>query len=987
MTTFRTRARTLDMLGRQQIAGIPTAISELFKNAHDAYADRVEIDYYRTDKLFVLRDDGGGMTRQEFEERWLTIGTDSKVLSSDSDRRLARGDQEARPTLGEKGIGRLAIATIGPQVLVLTRARLEEGASDLTATFINWTLFACPGIDLEDIQIPVRTFAGGGLPSQSDVQEIVNSFRANAESLRPKLDESRYSSLCSELDKFVADPLDIDSYLKDPTLSGTGTGTHFIIQPATELLALDIDGDGDRTTATPLDKALLGFTNTMTPGQASPVISTAFRDHKSEEITDDVIGSRAFFTPEDFERADHHVRGHFDEYGQFRGRVSIYGKITEDHIISWKERTGQMTSCGPFDIVFAAFEGERKHSRLTDADYEALSAQTNRIGGLYLYRNGVRILPYGNTDYDWLDIELRRTKGYGHYYFSHRKMFGAVQIDRHHNRHLHEKAGREGFRENRSYRQFRSILRNFFVQMAADFFRKEGTYAEGFVETKKEVEREHVARERRERLVRSRKAAFTQRLTDFHKSLNASTPQAAADRIRAEVEAGVQRAVQMDDPVAGAEAIYRTERDARRALRELEDIHRIARPKIALNKRLQREWQTYLRLQAEIEENVFTPTRRAIDRILTEETAISRLGVDRRRRAETALDDRADVARSRTRERRRDVLAETDRVSTRMRQEARSAMEAVETEIRHTMADFEHRDVANLADAEFVAARDEAEARIVSVMDQQAQVLEVLAEQLRVIDLTGESSIEDQLAAVEQQHLTLEERTSTDLQVAQLGMAVNIVSHEFGATVRSIRHNLRRLKGWADVNDNLRGLSDDLRASFEHLDGYLSLLTPLNRRLYRKPTRIRGKEVFEFVRDLFADRIRRHGITLVHTASFAKTTIHGYRSTFYPPFVNLVDNAVYWLSSLGEGRERQITLDAAGHDLVVKDSGPGIHPRDYEAVFEYGFTRKPGGTGMGLAIARDTLRGAGYDLLLPSSQPEAGALFVVRKADIEEKEA
>jgi len=56
MATFKTRARTLDMLGRQQIAGIPTAISELFKNAHDAYASRVEIDYYRSDGLFVLRD-------------------------------------------------------------------------------------------------------------------------------------------------------------------------------------------------------------------------------------------------------------------------------------------------------------------------------------------------------------------------------------------------------------------------------------------------------------------------------------------------------------------------------------------------------------------------------------------------------------------------------------------------------------------------------------------------------------------------------------------------------------------------------------------------------------------------------------------------------------------------------------------------------------------------------------------------------------------
>ena len=314
-------------------------------------------------------------------------------------------------------------------------------------------------------------------------------------------------------------------------------------------------------------------------------------------------------------------------------------------------------------------------------------------------------------------------------------------------------------------------------------------------------------------------------------------------------------------------------------------------------------------------------------------------------------------------------------------------METVENEIRHTMGDFERLNVADLSDAEFVAARDQAEARIVTAMDRQAQLLEVLAEQLRVIDLTGRSSVEEQLAAVEQRNLALEERTSMELEVAQLGMAVNIVSHELGATVRSIRHNLRRLKGWADVNENLRGLSDDLRASFEHLDSYLLLLTPLNRRLYRKPAHIRGKEVFEFVRDLFADRLRRHSINLVHTASFAQTTVHGYRSTFYPPFVNLVDNAAYWLSSLGEGRERQITLDATGHDLMVKDSGPGIHPRDYEAVFEYGFTRKPGGTGMGLAIARDTLRSAGYDLLLPSPQPETGATFVVRKADMEGTEA
>lgn len=72
MAQFKTRARALDLLGRQQIAGIPTAINELIKNAHDAYADKFDIDFLRCNNLLVLRDDGLGMTKEEFETRWLT---------------------------------------------------------------------------------------------------------------------------------------------------------------------------------------------------------------------------------------------------------------------------------------------------------------------------------------------------------------------------------------------------------------------------------------------------------------------------------------------------------------------------------------------------------------------------------------------------------------------------------------------------------------------------------------------------------------------------------------------------------------------------------------------------------------------------------------------------------------------------------------------------------------------------------------------------
>src|SRR6266436_2358966 len=105
MSKFKTRARAVDMLGRQQIAGVPTAISELFKNAHDAYATSVEVDLYREDRLIVIRDDGVGMSRGDFEDRWLTLGTDSKVEGGALKPVSPPAGAEERPILGEKGIG------------------------------------------------------------------------------------------------------------------------------------------------------------------------------------------------------------------------------------------------------------------------------------------------------------------------------------------------------------------------------------------------------------------------------------------------------------------------------------------------------------------------------------------------------------------------------------------------------------------------------------------------------------------------------------------------------------------------------------------------------------------------------------------------------------------------------------------------------------------------------------------------------------------
>lgn len=973
MATFRTRARALDMLGRQQIAGLPTAISELFKNAHDAYADHAEIDYYRSDGLFVLRDDGLGMTEEEFLQRWLTLGTESKMRSRGLVPPPQAPDKPPRPMLGEKGVGRLAIAIIGSQVLVLSRAVRDGKAHDLVAAFIHWGIFELPGLDLEDIEIPVRSFPDGRLPSRQDLQDLVAVFRRNLERLRDRIAGQEARRIMDDLDRFDFDPQEVDTYVPSLSLSGRGHGTHFIIKPASEILKQDIDvanADG----ATNLVRMLGGFTNTMPPGHEEPVIKVAFRDHKTDDGPgEDLIAPEQFFTPEEFLKADHRIYGEFDAYGQFQGTVEIYGKAYPGHVISWKDGRGLPTRCGPFSISFATVQGDRgaKGSLLPLQDWGDLINKLEAYGGLYIYRDGIRILPYGNADYDWLEIEKNRSKKADYYFFSFRRMFGVVTISRAHNENLQEKAGREGFRENEAYRQFRGILKNFFVQLAADFFRKEATDT-FFQETKAELLRRAELREQHEKKAKARRDALAKALEKFFADYDAGAHYRTAEKVLADVRQELEALSHVQDAYTASEGFLRTEEQGRNRLTELENSCRISRPRgLALRKKQQKEWDDYLNAFADLQQNVFTPSVRALDELVGELARNARLVLDRRLRLERAVESLARETRKITSQEKSSTTSSVESVQQRVIAETKASGKRIATVLEEVAADLARLDITHMADSEVVAARTRLEQRLLDTRQQECDLLQSIRGQLEAIDVSGGGGLLDQMEAVEERALALEEQADMDLQLTQLGMAIEVINHEFNASIRAVRYNLRRLKSWADVNPSLDELYQNIRTSFEHLDGYLGLFTPLHRRLYRKAIIFKGADIHTFLSDLFRERFNRHGVQLAGTPAFMQTRIEGYPSSFYPVFVNLVDNAVFWLK---DQPVRTITLDALpGGELIVRDTGPGIPLRDRESVFELGFSRKPGGRGMGLHISREVLRKIGYDLELRPS--ESGAEF------------
>jgi C4-dicarboxylate-specific signal transduction histidine kinase len=987
MAKFKTRARAIDMLGRQQIAGIPTAISEIFKNAHDAYAQYVECDYFRADDLIVIRDDGIGMTEDEFLNRWLAIGTESKLAAGVGLSPPPKpSGQPDRPILGEKGIGRLAIAAIGPQVLILTRARRGNEQHDTVTCFINWGIFESPGINLEEIDIPVIPYKGGELPSREDVLTLVDLFRDNIKALGNRILPELAERINKQLGTFDVDPRTLDAYLSqisEPTLTGKGQGTHFLILPTDESLAADIAGDRDINSAPPLIKTLIGFSNTMS-GKATPRIKTSFRDHNTPEAFADLISPTQFFTPAEFQTADHHFQGKFDEYGQFSGRVTIYKNDPVKHTVPWTEGKGARTECGSFKLNLAYVQGELRESLLPRDDYVRITNKLNKIGGLYIYRDGIRVLPYGNSDYDFLELEQRRSRNAKWYYFSYRRMFGYVEINGIDNKELTEKAGREGFRENKAYRQFKAILKNFFLQIAADFFRESGEHSDTYYESRTELQRQEAVRRAREQKAKEERRQFSNTLNEFFFQIQSGAPQKESEHLLANVKENLRAVTNIDEPLRASAALVELEASARSSIETLRERYRVTKPRgVGLTTRLRRDWELCAREAGKLEVEVFQPTQQQLDALITEAASRPQSTASPQKRVERALRDRVKEARDtigRESEETRQTLEDFRNTILRSIRDRADAVESVITEAR---TDLERLTASSKEEASILGEYYRLEAAINEATQKNQQSLENIRIQLQ--ELTGApDGPTDVVEALEEENLSLRERAESDLELAELGMAVSVIAHEFELTVRSIRTGILRLKGWADVNKELKDLYRKISSDFDHLDAYLQMFTPLQRRLQRKPTIIRGSEIARYLRDLFADRLRKEKVEIKSTNRFSEMGSKQYPSTFYPVFVNLVDNALYWLKDRPE--PRIIKLDVVEGDAwIVSDNGPGVALRDKEAIFERGFTRKPGGRGMGLKISRDVLAREGYTLSLVDSAPGEGATFKIKPTPARQK--
>ena len=116
---FNISLSVLNHLGRNLYRNIITVLGEAISNSWDADANNVYITIDRDTNYMSIRDDGNGMTSEDFQNKFLKIGY-SKRKNGDSKSLLGR------PFIGRKGIGKLALLSCAKRVSIATKTLESE---------------------------------------------------------------------------------------------------------------------------------------------------------------------------------------------------------------------------------------------------------------------------------------------------------------------------------------------------------------------------------------------------------------------------------------------------------------------------------------------------------------------------------------------------------------------------------------------------------------------------------------------------------------------------------------------------------------------------------------------------------------------------------------------------------------------------------------------------------------------------------------------
>lgn len=970
---FQARARTIDHLGREQIADCPTAITELWKNAFDAYAKSVALHILDGDVCTAaLVDDGHGMSRAEFRDKWLVLGTESKA----SGKEVPEADRNGLPLRnrqGQKGIGRLSAAALGPLMLLISK----RDAQPFVASLIDWRLFENPFLLLGDIKIPVVEFV-----SQEELPSLLNSMfdrlmgnvwgdgddvdrdvrLTNAWHLFDELEtKEERGSTRAAIERVLLNASFTDRQLNHWSV-WTGErphGTAILVADAAFDLQAQLttnvavsDEAAANSARERLKNTLINFTDPYsgnferdgapviddeaesTPSNPDPEFAygvTAWEGALSRVIVSDV---RTFSTS-NLAALEHVVDGAVDELGVFRGRIKSFGKWLEEEVTissPYPVPTRVDSKVGPFSIRLGTFEQELKSTTHEAAVHAKLLDQADLYAGFLVYRDTLRVMPYGREDNDFFEIERRRGLHAGREFWSIRRLFGRVALTRGANANLKDKAGREGIIDNKAAKVFRDIVENILKITARRYFGSDSAI-------RKEILPQINADYKRQQAEDAQKKLRTRKRKEFRKNLDIFLPEVINIRNELEEFAELARGGVLPNDEAG----LLSARAKMESLRDRQSQLSLGQAPSNLGA-LERSYKEYRSNMGRVSDLV-VQLRDSIS------VAIERIKPR----------SQHDVAFAELNRNAAYLHARLRKWSTESKQLLNAEMQRI-SELVDTRNKAYHAETLPLLNAleagqltlsetlrKLDVKKETQDAENAQTFESYISTLQSLAENIDLENLVNFALSESAANREEIQRLNA---------LAQLGITVEIIGHEIegfdGAIVDGLRNLPDEIKNTAAYHS--------IKHGHESLSDRLRFLSPLKLSGERSSQWISGVEIEKFVRALLGSSLSSSGVTLNVSDEFRRFSVFDQFPRLLPVFVNLLNNAIYWVAR-SSAEEKTIFLDVQDRKVIVADNGPGVDSEDVPNLFSLFFTRKiRGGRGVGLYLSRANLAAGGHTI-------------------------
>ena len=991
---FKTRARTIDHLGREQIADCPTAISELWKNSYDAYARRVELHIFDGDvPLAALLDNGHGMNKDEFENKWLVVGTDSKIGQS----QLTAADRHGlphRPRQGQKGIGRLSCANLGSLLLLVSKRQNQP----YIAALIDWRIFENPFLMLHDIEIPVINFDEPRFLTDN-LAQMFDSLMSNiwgSGRLSTNERDERVAlawAAFDELEKKQNKP-STKSAIEGTLISAYFEERHFQVwdvwtgkvEHGTAMFIANISDDliaqlSQESRQTRLDADLRAqdrlfqtLSNFIDPfvrqnDKQKKKFDEEDKDDQVDEFKTSIftwngllrrplLDEERTFKVQNLDELEHIIEGQIDSDGVFLGTVKAFGKVVaEDAVIRPAEvyKARSDTACGPFHLRLGSFERDPKNSSHTKEQHAFFSDQASKYAGFMVHRDGLRVMPYGREDNDYFEIEKRRTQHAGRYFWSNRNIFGRVLITREHNPNLKDKAGREGLIDNKASKRFRALVENILIESAKRYFGSESDTRRTLLPdinaqhalAKAEADRKKITalQRKRFRLNLKSNAPLLEELLD--------SVEALADEIVKNTQLEISEIAEFKRRVSNlidhAKDFHLS--PVPTSLGTLEEAYRVYRRKEKL---------AHARL-SEINDSINI----VIDRLSP------------RSPHEIALQQQQSLAaqlHSRIRKwsiQGRSLLAEESGRFNQIVEERNKAF---------------HQATSPIIDE--ITKGNIGLSKALSVLDEQYQEhyrlnSDIFAPYLASLQNMREAiDFENLLTHSLAESAKLNEEIQRLHSLAQLGITVEIIGHEIEALDLTLAEGLRSLPDEIKQTTNFRSMM----IAQQSLSDRWRFLSPLKLSGEKYRAKITGTEIFEYIQNFLGSSLYKEGTSLEATSAFKEFSVFEQPSRIYPVFINLVNNSRYWVHQ-NDADKKRIILDAEEKDVFVCDTGPGVESDYIEQLFTLFFTRKArGGRGIGLYLCRSSLLAGGHTIsyeINPEKKRLQGANFKISFKDTE----